>query len=259
MRRAKPLLLALLLMCFMMPKATAEISNTEELRAFLQSHYGVTILMGRECSDFSLDEYEFQISQKESTPFLRMLSGNDRFTGLLLMMDDAFSVYPTEFFSRFVSKEYPEGLRFQLVDGITARGIPFGGVQTNENGKLDIVFARTGVAESSIHHEIWHAMELCILENNKHAFDKWRTLNPKGFKYSQKDSRLAAGGQDEEPEDWFVREYAKTFEYEDRATVFEALMTKSEDWWSTRPHLQKKAQFLLEKAKPVFGEIFAGE
>ena len=130
---------------------------------------------------------------------------------------------------------------------------------TNENGKLDIVFARTGVAESSIHHEIWHAMELCILENNKHAFDKWRTLNPKGFKYSQKDSRLAAGGQDEEPEDWFGREYAKTFEYEDRATVFEALMTKSEDWWSTRPHLQKKAQFLLEKAKPVFGEIFAGE
>lgn len=47
--------------------------------------------------------------------------------------------------------------------------------------------------------------------------------------------------------------------YEDRATVFEAMMLKDEDWWSSRPHLQKKAEFLLEKAEPIFGKIFAGE
>ena len=70
---------------------------------------------------------------------------------------------------------------------------------------------------------------------------------------------VLAGGQYDEPEDWFAREYSKTFEYEDRATTFEAIMTKSADWWSTRPNLQKKAQFLLEKAKPVFGEIVNAE
>lgn len=36
-------------------------------------------------------------------------------------------------------------------------------------------------------------------------------------------------------------------------------MTKDGAWWSSRTHLQKKAEFLLEKAEPVFGKIFAGE
>jgi hypothetical protein len=36
-------------------------------------------------------------------------------------------------------------------------------------------------------------------------------------------------------------------------------MTKDEAWWSTRPHLQKKAEFLLEKISAVFGDLFAGE
>ncbi|MBQ9402698.1 MAG: hypothetical protein IJU38_10030, partial [Clostridia bacterium] len=62
-----------------------------------------------------------------------------------------------------------------------------------------------------------------------------------------------------EPDDWFAREYSKTFEEEDRATVFEDIMTKDEAWWSTRPHLQKKAEFLLEKISAVFGDLFAGE
>ena len=42
-------------------------------------------------------------------------------------------------------------------------------------------------------------------------------------------------------------------------TVFEDIMTKDEAWWSTRPHLQKKAEFLLEKISAVFGDLFAGE
>lgn len=264
MKRMLTLFLALMFVCLALSvPAAAEAAGDEMdadlLRDFLQEQFGVTIRMGKECSGCSTKEYEFVIEPEGSTPFQRLVIGNRRFTDLLLILFNALRVYPAGFFPGFMSGKYPEGLQFLLVDGISARGVPYGGVQTVGDGALDIMLSRTGVAESSIHHEIWHAMELRILEADKHAFDKWRTLNPKGFRYSQQDSVLAAGGQYDEPEDWFAREYSKTFEYEDRATTFEAIMTKSADWWSTRPNLQKKAQFLLEKAKPVFGEIVNAE
>ena len=62
-----------------------------------------------------------------------------------------------------------------------------------------------------------------------------------------------------EPDDWFASEYAKVNGEEDRAMIFRALMIKDESWWNNRQHLRKEAEYLLEKAKPVFGEIFAGE
>lgn len=259
MKRGLTLFLVLLAVCFALPAPAAAAEKAVDadlLRDYLQEQFGVTILMGKECSGWSPEEYEFRIIPEGNTPFQRLVIGNRRFTGLLLILFNVLNAFPASFFRGFVSGKYPEGLQFRLADEISARGIPFGGVQTSGDGSLDIMLSRTGVAESSVHHEIWHAMELQILEDDRHAFDKWRNLNPKGFRYSQQDSVLAAGGQYDEPEDWFAREYSTTFEYEDRATTFEAMMTKSADWWSTRPNLQKKAQFLLEKTKPVFGEIF---
>ena len=241
MKRMLTLFLALMFVCLALSvPAAAEAAGDEMdadlLRDFLQEQFEVTIRMGKECSGCSTKEYEFVIEPEGSTPFQRLVIGNRRFTDLLLILFNALRVYPAGFFPGFMSGKYPEGLQFLLVDGISARGVPYGGVQTVGDGALDIMLSRTGVAESSIHHELWHAMELRILEADKHAFDKWRTLNPKGFRYSQQDSVLAAGGQYDEPEDWFAREYSKTFEYEDRATTFEAIMTKSTDWWSTRPN-----------------------
>ena len=255
-RRVLAAAIAFLVLCVVLPAAG---EDADALRAFLQDHYDLTILMGSECASFTLENHELLIKPEGETPFLKMIAGNNRFVPLLRMMDDVFSVYPPEFFSHFRAKKYPDGLRFLLVDEITSEGIPFGGVQTIENKALDIILSRDGVDGSSVHHEIWHAMEVRIRLDNSRAFNKWRNLNPKGFAYSRVNSALAAGGQYEEPDDWFAREYSKTYEEEDRATVYEAMMTKDEDWWSTRPNLQKKAEFLLGVIRPVFGELFAGE
>ena len=47
MRRAVSAVLALLLLCFtLMTRADSVSDDAEALRSFLQSHYGVTILMG---------------------------------------------------------------------------------------------------------------------------------------------------------------------------------------------------------------------
>jgi len=257
MKRALGIFLALLVLCFVLP-ADAETArdDAETLRNALQDEYGITILMGKECADYTLEGHEFRIVTPGYTPFLRMTAGNKRFTELLEIMDESFAAYPPDFFSRFMTKKYPENMRFLLVDEITGKkGMPFDGVQTMGNKRYDIIIARTGNSCALIHHEIWHAMEIRIGLGKPGDFRTWKSLNPGGFKYTKNYASESGNSAEEEPKDWFVREYSKTFETEDRATVFEAIMTKDEAWWSSRPHLQKKAKYLRRRYEPVFGEI----
>lgn len=260
MKRALGNFLALLALCFAL-SAGAETGprDAEALRDALQSDYGVTILMGKECADYELEGYELRVLPQGYTPFLRMMAGNRRFAELLRVMGEAFAAYPADFFSRFKTKKYPENVRFLLVDEIEGkREAVYDGVQTMANKYYDIIIARTGIDRALVHHEIWHAMEVRIGLAKAQNFKTWKSLNPGGFKYTKGYGADLSGGAEEEPEDWFVRAYSKTFETEDRATVFEAMMTKNESWWRSRPHLQKKARYLLRRIEPVFGGGWTG-
>ena len=102
MKRALAFFLALLVLCFVLPAAGEPAGeDADTLRAFLQEHYGLSVRMGSECYDYALMDYEFKITPEGNTPFQKLLAGNDRFAPLLRLLDDAFSVYPPEFFSRF--------------------------------------------------------------------------------------------------------------------------------------------------------------
>ena len=257
MKRALVFFLALLVLCFVLP-AGAEFApeDAETLRDRLQSAYDITILIGKECSGYTLEDHEIRIVPEGDTPFQRLIAGNQRFCELLRLMDEAFAAYPPDFFSRFRTKRYPDNVRFLLVDEILGtKGLLFNGIQTMGDRGFDIVFARTDCDLALIHHEIWHAMEIRISLAKPMNFGTWKSLNPGGFKYTKNYAAGADGWTDAEPDDWFVREYSKSFETEDRATVFEAMMTKDEEWWSTRPHLQKKAKYLQRRIEPVFGKM----
>ena len=260
MKRAAAVFLALVMLCFIsVTHSEIASDDAEALRSFLQSHYGVTIRMGDEIHDFPSDEYELRVIPVGKSVFLQTLEGNSRYTGLLRCLDDVFSVYPPEFFSRFAKKYYFDGLRFLLTDQILQDGKRIGGVQSVHAGSIDIYLAKDDAKERAIHHEIWHAMDYRIRSDDPQAFDGWALLNPEGFAYTGDFSTIRDEERKREPDDWFASEYGRIDEYEDRATIFEALMLKDEAWWSSRPNLQKKAEFLLEKADPIFGKIFAGE
>ena len=260
MRRAVSAVLAFLMLPFILSASAESVPDeAESLRAFLQSHYGVTILMGDEISLFPSEIYALRIIPEGESVFLQTLAGNERFADLLRCMDDVFSVYPPEFFSRFAKKDYIKGLRFILTDQILLDGTRISSVQSVHDRHIDVYLAKDDAKERAIHHEIWHAMEYRILCEDPGAFDGWPSLNPEGFVYTGDFSVIRNGEEKQEPEDWFASEYGKIDEFEDRATVFEALMIRDEIWWSARPHLQKKAEYLLDIAKPIFGEIFTGE
>ena len=254
------LLLALALLIRPFPAAALpDPDDAESLRSFLQSTYGVTILMGDECASFSLEGFDLQIRPEAVPAFRQITDGNRRFAELLQRLWGVLSVYPPDFFSHFADRPYLAKLRFLLVDEIRRDGTQIGGVQSWHDGRNDLYIAKEGSREQALHHEIWHAMEYRILCDDPGAFDAWASLNPKGFDYTGDFSVIRSGKDAEEPDDWFALEYGKINDLEDRASVFSAFMIKEKSWWDTRPHLLKKAEFLLKKAEPVFGTLYAGE
>lgn len=259
-RAAVSLLLTVLLLFATVLSTWAEpaTDDAEALRSFLESHYGITIRMGDECRGDPSDSFEIRITPEGDTAFQQLVYGNRRFLDLLRLLDDVLSVYPPDFFSRFRLNRSYGGLKILLVDDILRDGIPRGGFQSgaDADGKIRIWLSRAGAKERAIHHEIGHAVDYRIRWKDPDAFNDWYELNPEDFLYT---GDFSGTGGDEEPDDWFVREYSKIDEYEDRATVFEALMTKDDAWWETRPYLRKKAEVFLEKAEPIFDDLFAGE
>jgi hypothetical protein len=243
--------IALLSLCLALPAAAAKLGDVPEVfRSFIQSRYGIIIRMGDECGDCEIGKVELQIIPEEGTPFQKLAAGEKRFAGLLKNLDHAVAVYPPGFFSRF-----QPALRFWLADKVLVDGNRVAGFFSYADGHYEIALSRLDSDEGSPHHEIWHAMEHLILEQEPDAFGQWDLLNPEDFAYTGDYTGMQADQSHPEPEDCFVSEYATVSGEEDRAMVFRALMTRDETWWSTRPHLRKKAEFLLKKAEPVFGKI----
>ena len=97
MKRGLTLFLVLLAVCFALPAPTAAAEKAVDadlLRDYLQEQFGVTILMGKECSGWSPEEYEFRIIPEGNTPFQRLVIGNRRVTGLLLILFNVLNAFP---------------------------------------------------------------------------------------------------------------------------------------------------------------------
>ena len=259
MKKLLTTILAVLMLCLALPASAEPAEDAEVLRSALQEKYGISIRMGDECREDPPGSFQTVITPEGDTAFQQMVYGNRRFLDFLRLLDDVLSVYPPDFFSCFRLTRSYGGLKFLLVDDILRDGVSLGGFQSgaDPDGNIRIWLSRTNAKERAIHHEIGHAVDYRIRWQYPDAFDDWYQLNPEDFLYTGVFSGTGEGN--EEPNDWFVREYSRIDEYEDRATIFEALMTKDDAWWESRPYLRRKAEVFLEKAKPVFGDLFAGE
>ena len=89
-----------------MTRADSVSDDAEALRSFLQSHYGVTILMGDEISVFPSEEFELRVIPEGNSVFLQMLEGNSRYIDLLRRMDDDISVILVDLGAEKVVEEY---------------------------------------------------------------------------------------------------------------------------------------------------------
>ena len=101
-------------------------------------------------------------------------------------------------------------------------------------------------------HEFLHILEkksVHMLECGRGgAFIGWDEYNPAGFKYSMNTNQYVIGATENKNEVYFISEYAKKNHDEDRAELFEYLMSledKSEfDELMQYPNLKRKIEFM---------------
>ena len=213
-------------------------------RASLEAAYGVTVKYSAETEGYSP-------RGRKVYPLL----GDSEVFVMLSRIENVFSLYSTSFF-RGIAQHGVE-LSFYLInrfdDGL------FTGL-TDRQDKNNIIITVTDCEnfERVVNHEIMHYIETALLSVEaertasgggvliKSCFPLWSRYNPTGFSYGILNSDYvdsAAGDV------YFTDVYSKINEREDRANVFEALM--SCDFRNS----SSENQCLLAKARYLIFEI----
>ena len=238
--------------------ASEDFDLARSLGNFMEDHYDVTILIGDECDVINTDKFDLGERVTGRTPLLDLL-GFKSYESEMKQIDDAFSVYPLGFFSRFSCAEAPSGIRFLLADQIVFEGSSMAGVTTIQDGYYNVFLGVGAFNSLNIHHEIWHAMEYRITSEEPDAFQDWNNLNPEGFQYDTDYLEQNIWEQAAPKDEWFVRGYSVINEMEDRATVIEAIFLYDSDWWAEHPNIREKRDVLLAATEPVFGSVYYSE
>lgn len=213
-----------------------------EARAYadaMQERFGVTILIGDECqSVLAADTFQIGDHAPARSPFLSLL-GVKFTTDELKKLEKALEQYPPELFSLIKDNNAPEGLRFFIADQIVDADPAMNsiGYAVCEGSYYNIVLAYMLFDQATVHHEIWHAMEMFITAKHPDAFMIWDAFNPDGFQYSHD---YTADTEDFNA-DYFARGYGTVDPLEDRATIAEAVFFENRnEWFSQRPAIKRK-------------------
>ena len=255
MRRITAVLLMLLLFPFGQQASAEEEKNAFQCRFDIENRYHVSILLGEECVSVPTSGFELQIIPRSPSVFHWVYHGEDQYTEVLQKLEKALSAYPQDFLKGLKSTTGETArLQFLIGDRIFRDGRIYGGMTASDNTGHSSVFLAANATdiEASVHHALWYAMEARILFRAPMSLNDWKKLNPQGFAYAEEESVLP--GEETDPNDWFVNDEARENEKEDRAAVFEAYMTRDSAWWETRPHLQAKLKFLMQRVQGVFKE-----
>ena len=246
-----------LLRLFLLPIAsTASYKEEESTRAYadsIESLYDIKIIFDTECIDHQPSgDYSIITTPLHSSPLMSMLCAAD-YTLALETLSTVLSAYPDHYFSTFQCKASPSGLMivipFQVWDNNF--GVVGGLYLSEGDGYSCIYLGADGLTPATIHHEIWQATEGRIRADNRKAFSGWSKLNPKGFKY--KGDHYGDLVTPEKHADYFVYEYSKATDWEDRASVAEMWFSESETWWAEHPKIRIKLDRMKKEAWKVEG------
>lgn len=205
----------------------------------MEERFGVTILVGDECLN-KLHASAFTIGSRVSSSslFLQM-TGYDDTISRLMTLESALEQYPPETFQYIKDEQAPEGIRFLLADRLieTDPEMHSAGYAMPEGSYYNIILLRSELVPLTVHHEMWHVMEMAISTKHQDAFLIWDALNPEGFQYSYDYS----GNTNDYNPDYFARAYGTVSPLEDRATIAEAVFSENRnEWFAAHPAIKRK-------------------
>lgn len=224
----------------------------------LEEKYGVEILIGEECSNI-LGGYT-----------VAPLTEYRAVENALEILDEEMEKYPDNFFEQF-DYSWIEGLDIYLAStlkGINEDVLDYaGGFKTIQDSRIVLVLDCNDLAvESIFHHELCHAIEEKIVdasysqENPMFHNDKWNSFNPFADMYTYTYAEYGFSKYQKYTYDrdidasYFIDAYAMTYPSEDRARLFESVMSNElfDIDFEEAPNLKKKLNFYAKCIRQVF-------
>lgn len=174
-------------------------------------------------------------------------------------LEDFFAFFNKDFFAHFYEFGM-NGLDIYFVTDLKSdvKEAEVVGLYKKSNNKYNIII-RLNPDESVfkiISHEIMHLID-GYLENTQ-AFNSWSSLNPIGFNYehiyylNEKYMDTLSAYNDSQNV-YFIDNYARSSEKEDRARIFEAICSRTD--YQDYPYLQAKMDYLKETLQKYFPEL----
>jgi len=224
----------------------------------LEEKYGVEIYIGEECSNILGGYTVAPLTEYGAVEYA------------LEILDEEMEKYPDNFFEQF-DYSWIEGLDIYLAS--TLKGINedvlnyAGGFKTIKDSRIVLVLDCNDLAvESIFHHELCHAIEEKIVdasysqENPMFHDDKWNSFNPYADMYTYTYAEYGFSKYQKYAYDrdvdgsYFVDGYAMTYPSEDRARLFESVMSDElfQIDFEEAPNLREKINFYAKCIRQVF-------
>ena len=228
-------------------------SKINSIRDEIKSKYGVETQLAEEYDENTIpNDYFYDNNYSKAQILLAIYD-----------FEKCLSTFPAEFYSEIISSETSfDKLKFYFVGSFDyeKNSNDISAYCSNTNGELYIVYSVNGFTYSTFCHELMHAMEYRINDNVPYFYDEWNQLNPYGFEYTYFDNEKNLFYENEENQQYFIRDYGTNNELEDRATVFEEVCDcefRNEElpWWAERKPLSDKASYLKNAIRSSFPSL----
>lgn len=217
--------------------------------AELSQKYGVEIKIGEQC------EVDFDDHRTEQVTISRTIQE------ALDKLDKALSVYPQGLMQQLTYGEQQK-IEISLVgDLIKMSPSEYGSaafVDSVEGKNILVADITAGNLEQTFYHEIMHLMDYRmeydtnVEKNNVYNEDAWKALNPEGFAYKESYKVIEDEEYKNAYQEWFVRDYGKTYTKEDRATIMENAVAGNVEVFEGKPQLVAKLEYLCQYIRNGF-------
>lgn len=229
----------------------------------MEQRYDITILMSNQC-DSIIEQCGFELQPSDQADLeneAKLLSA------ALKDLENSLSLYPDAFFTQFRNEADERGILVLLVANIAVDvaddNVDVLGVTYDMGDWYPIaVDVTTRDLPATYCHEIWHAMENKIMDEDPMLLNdvRWGELNPDGFSYKgavegyYNDTEYTYLESGAGKDSFFVDTYGKTSYQEDRARIMEYIMTSdyTAKYLMEAPVLHEKMAMMIRAVRSVF-------
>lgn len=216
----------------------------------LEKKYSVEILIGPEAEAACLHSgYSVAINEDP-----------EAIASALDTLEQALAQYPTGFFGQMRNGAGEGGVSFCLTGAVKGGLAPVGFTQMCRDRYELVLDITAAELEATVHHELWHAIEM-HLSADTFQTDAWNACNPADFAYYGSYDKgyrdltkwTLDGGSG--TNSCFVDGYGRINALEDRARIFERVMTGGAEDLLAAPMLKAKLQIMSDAIRAGFDTV----